>query len=164
MFYPDEFYIFWDLYPRKISKKNAYNAWKKIPKDVKNTVILWLKEYMIKRDKENTEIQMIPYPASWLNAERYYDEIIIDEAQWFKEKKMFLQKKEEEKIKKEDQQKIKDLDQKKYKISPVILQTWRFAIKLEIISKFPNIWQSQSKTKFYYNARIRYYINKYNNE
>lgn len=77
---------------------------------------------------------------------------------------MFIEKKEEEKIKKEDQQKIKDLEQKKYKISPVILQTWRFAIKLEIISKFPNIWHSQSKTKFYYNARIRYYINKYQNE
>lgn len=66
---------FWGLYPRKLAKKDAEKAWKKIPpfkyvevcEALRNHVRLW--------ETKGTDKQYIPYPASWLNGARWEDEL-----------------------------------------------------------------------------------------
>lgn len=159
MLYPELFEAWWVTYPRKIAKKNAYNAWRRIPAKIMPIVEAGLDAYLKKWKKENTPMEMIPYPASWLNGERYYDEIIVDEARGIRVVEAYAEKKQKKIEKIEDQKKIQE--NKNKKISPVTLQIWRHAIKIEIISRFPHMWQSTAQSKFYYNARMRYYINNY---
>ena len=160
MLYPESFESWWATYPRKVSKKNAYNSWKRIPAKIMPIVEAGLDAYLKKWKKENTPLEMIPYPASWLNGERYYDEIIIDESHGLRVREVYAAKTKEKKEKKENEKKIEE--NKNKKISPVTLQIWRHAIKIEIISRFPHMWQSTAQSKFYYNARMRYYINNFN--
>ena len=65
---------FWTLYPRHIAKKDAVKAWSKINPDlypdILSSLVKWRGVWSAK-----TEIQFIPYPATWLNGERWTDEI-----------------------------------------------------------------------------------------
>ena len=69
----DRFELFWKQYPRKIAKPNALKAWLKIkPNDQ-------LSQKMIDAVKQqklsDREIQFVPHPATWLNGNRWEDEI-----------------------------------------------------------------------------------------
>ena len=69
------FDMFWDAYPKKKGRKTAEQSWGKI-KDLDIDLIL----SAIKKQKETKEWkkaggQYIPYPATWLNQERWKDEI-----------------------------------------------------------------------------------------
>jgi hypothetical protein len=69
----DRFELFWKQYPRKIAKPNALKAWLKIkPNDT-------LSQKMIDAVKQqklsDREIQFVPHPATWLNGNRWEDEI-----------------------------------------------------------------------------------------
>lgn len=71
------FALFWDAYPKKKAKANAQKAFNKINPDEKlfseimDAVLLWSKSDEWKRDGG----KFIPYPASWLNARRWEDEM-----------------------------------------------------------------------------------------
>jgi hypothetical protein len=61
---------FWALYPKKIARGDAKRAWSKIGSYDKEAIIRILKNgYRFARDR-----QFIPYPATWLRAERWMDE------------------------------------------------------------------------------------------
>ncbi len=70
------FAIFWSDYPRRIAKKDALKAWLKLKLDEElfRTII-----GAVRDQKEflwhETEVRFIPYPASWLNGERWADEL-----------------------------------------------------------------------------------------
>ncbi len=72
----DGFDAFWALYPRKVEKKDALRAWNKARKNAEPEVIIrglnartdWWKAAC-------TEMRHIPHAASWLNGERWNDEI-----------------------------------------------------------------------------------------
>jgi uncharacterized protein YdaU (DUF1376 family) len=69
----DRFELFWKQYPRKIAKPNALKAWLKIkPNDT-------LSQKMIDAVKQqklsDREIQFVPHAATWLNGNRWEDEI-----------------------------------------------------------------------------------------
>ena len=71
--YLDRFDIFWKKYPRKVAKPNAQKAWLKIKPDDALT-----QKMIVAIDKQglcNREIQFVPHPASWLNAQRWEDEV-----------------------------------------------------------------------------------------
>lgn len=71
--YIDRFDIFWKKYPRKVAKPNAQKAWLKIKPDD-----LLAQKIIVAIDKQglcNREIQFVPHPASWLNAQRWEDEV-----------------------------------------------------------------------------------------
>ncbi len=74
----DKFENFWSLYPRKVSKKQTQKIWKKL----KLTDELYEKILKALQDYKQTESwlkrngQFIPYPSTWLNQERWDDEII----------------------------------------------------------------------------------------
>lgn len=71
---------FWALYPHKKAKKEALKAWARIPM----TQELWARiEQSIKAHKRSEAWldcggKYIPYPATWLNGERWDDEIEVE--------------------------------------------------------------------------------------
>ncbi len=72
----EAFERFWRAYPRKASKGDARKAWAKLqPDPVLQTRIL--ESLAWQRDTEQWQRdggQFIPYPATWLRAERWEDE------------------------------------------------------------------------------------------
>jgi uncharacterized protein YdaU (DUF1376 family) len=71
--YIDRFNIFWKQYPRKVAKPNALKAWNKIKPD--DDVLKKMLAAINSQGLSGREIQFVPHPASWLNAERWNDEI-----------------------------------------------------------------------------------------
>ena len=69
------FDVFWAVYPRRLAKKDAEKAWRKIPAHIQSDVIQALKRHVQAWQQKGVEKQFIPYPASWLNGERWYDEV-----------------------------------------------------------------------------------------
>ncbi len=74
----DGFEIFWKAYPYKVAKGAAVKAWskiiqKKIPLTVILTAIEQQKDSVLSKTRDGGKF--IPFPASWLNAERYLDEV-----------------------------------------------------------------------------------------
>lgn len=68
-----EFSDFWAMYPRRVAKKDARKAWDKITPKLHNQILTALFEWS-RIWKDRGEIEYIPYPASWLNGERWEDE------------------------------------------------------------------------------------------
>lgn len=70
----DLFAEFWELYPRHIAKLKAERAWRRLPYrdrlEALSALVHWRKLWLW-RD----ELQYTPYPASWLNGERWTDEL-----------------------------------------------------------------------------------------
>ena len=69
--YSSWFNAFWALYPKKADKQAAFVSWEKLSDDCRNLAI---------NDCEgryrDTEKQYIPHPSTYLNGERWEDEII----------------------------------------------------------------------------------------
>ena len=65
---------FWILYPRRVAKKDALKAWLKIDPgshaEILTSLASWRGVWLARG-----EPQYIPYPASWLNGERWTDEL-----------------------------------------------------------------------------------------
>lgn len=67
----DRFDEFWTAYPRKIAKKDARKAFAKLkPKDIDKILAA-----LDVQKKAWTDPQFIPYPATWLNGERWDDDL-----------------------------------------------------------------------------------------
>lgn len=73
-----DFETFWKTYPRKVSKKTAEKAWNKIDMDenVFQAVMTALNKYKACEQWTKDGGKFIPHPATWLNQERWNDEII----------------------------------------------------------------------------------------
>ena len=68
------FDAFWDLYPRKVAKGHARLAFKKACDKVKpETIMDAVKKFAAA--VEGKEKQYIPHPTTWLNGERWDDDI-----------------------------------------------------------------------------------------
>ena len=93
MLYPENFEQFWALYPKKVWKKPTFLKFKKITDF--NNFETWFKLYLEKWKVEEMPLEFIPNPLTFLNQERYYDEIIIDRTKKEKYKKIIQARKEE---------------------------------------------------------------------
>jgi uncharacterized protein YdaU (DUF1376 family) len=71
--YIDRFDIFWKQYPRKVARPNAIKAWLKIKPD--DVVLKKMLDAINQQQLPSKEIQFVPHPATWLNAQRWEDEI-----------------------------------------------------------------------------------------
>lgn len=70
----DQFDMFWAVCPRKTAKGNAKTAWlKAVKKNTPAEIIAGMERYA--KSVKGTEAQYIAHPASWLNAERWLDEL-----------------------------------------------------------------------------------------
>lgn len=67
---------FWTLYPRKVAKRAARERWLKLI--VGNGLFEEIIEGLERQLPywKTVESQYIPYPASWLNGERWTDEVL----------------------------------------------------------------------------------------
>ena len=65
---------FWTLYPKRVARKDAERAWAKIDAAEYPAILLALVAWRrVWRARDND--QFIPYPATWLNGERWTDEL-----------------------------------------------------------------------------------------
>jgi len=74
---------FWEVYPRKIGKKPAKLAWEKIKPDDGLLEKILLAVEKQKQTKQWQQKHFIPYPSTWLNQERWKDE--VEDASSFRE-------------------------------------------------------------------------------
>lgn len=65
---------FWALYPRRVARKDALRAWERVAPALHVTVIEalfdWRRVWM-----QRGEMQFVPHAATWLNGERWDDEL-----------------------------------------------------------------------------------------
>ena len=67
--YTDEFLKFWNIYPRKEAKPDAFKAFKKIKAEELDKILRHVPMFC-----HGKESQYIPHPASYLNKRRWEDE------------------------------------------------------------------------------------------
>ena len=77
----ERFDRFWQTYPRKIGKGAARRTWAKIkpPEELTSRIIAAVQEQKQSPDWIKDNGQYIPHPATWLNQERWDDEVPRDE-------------------------------------------------------------------------------------
>ncbi len=77
--YDTDFLKWYNLYPRKVGKPKAHQAWKKIKPntELKRKMVLAVLEHSKSRQWQKEDY--IPYPATWLNQERWNDKLAQDE-------------------------------------------------------------------------------------
>lgn len=75
----DLFDRFWAVYPRKVGKKDAVKAWNKLKPDETLTlqIIEGVERWKLSTQWTKDGGQYIPYPATFLNGERWKDECDI---------------------------------------------------------------------------------------
>ncbi len=71
------FEIFWEQYPRKEGKSNAKKSWLKLPLtgELITRIMSALEQHKSTEQWQRENGRFIPYPASWLNQQRWEDEI-----------------------------------------------------------------------------------------
>ena len=72
---------FWNAYPRKQAKADAVKAFAKLAPDnaLLTTMLSALSRQAASEQWKKDGGQFVPYPASWLNARRWEDEIVDDD-------------------------------------------------------------------------------------
>ena len=68
---------FYELYPRKIKKDKAFNPFKNIAAKHLKAVFDGLNAYIVYWRDAEVDLAHIPYPATWLNAKQWNDDIPI---------------------------------------------------------------------------------------
>jgi hypothetical protein len=75
--YPDDFEAFWQAYPRKACKVVAFKVWQKIKPDksLQDIILKAIDEQSNTKQWQKNNGEFIPYPSTWLNQERWEDEL-----------------------------------------------------------------------------------------
>ena len=73
----DDFDAFWRAWPRKIAKANAVKAWRNHIGNVPDieTLLQIVALHATSAQWQKDGGQFIPHPATWINAERWADEV-----------------------------------------------------------------------------------------
>lgn len=66
---------FWRTFPRRLAKKDALKAWQRIDPSMHARIMTSLTQQKKSEQWRKDSGQFIPYPASWLNGERWEDEL-----------------------------------------------------------------------------------------
>lgn len=75
------FDAFWDVYGKKVSRPDAERAWKKAIRKVDaQTLIQAAIAHLAWQKRKGDGSKFIPYAATWLNGERWNDELVDDPA------------------------------------------------------------------------------------
>jgi hypothetical protein len=69
---------FWSLYPRKIAKATARKAWAKLSAEQQLMAAKAIDTHCQYWRAKEIELEFIPHASTWLNGERYEDELIIE--------------------------------------------------------------------------------------
>jgi hypothetical protein len=69
---------FWSLYPRKVNKAVARKAWEKLSAEQQLMAAKAIDTHCQYWRAKETELEFIPHASTWLNGERYEDELVIE--------------------------------------------------------------------------------------
>jgi hypothetical protein len=69
---------FWSIYPRKIAKAVARKAWQRLTPEQQLMAAKVIDSHCQYWKTKETELEFIPHPATWLNQERWEDELVIE--------------------------------------------------------------------------------------
>jgi len=93
---------FWVSYPKKVGKADARKAFSKLTEEQKSAAISAIETHKQFWKIKQTEIDYIPYPATWLRGERWEDELDLQPKQikkpelpWYSTDELTLKKGEE---------------------------------------------------------------------
>jgi hypothetical protein len=70
---------FWTIYPRKINKKKASEAFAKLKREDQESALEALPDHVKYWQLKQTESEFIPHASSWLNGWRWEDELDFKE-------------------------------------------------------------------------------------
>jgi len=70
-----DFEIFWKEYPKKVGKKKACFSFLKLKKDLLSKILEALKKQKFSPAWQENDGQFIPHPATWINGERWEDDV-----------------------------------------------------------------------------------------
>jgi len=76
----DDFDTFWSAYPNKVGKANAKKAWSKKKPDI-DTVLRAINMQQLTHQWSKNNGRFIPHPTTWLNGERWNDEVQLSDAE-----------------------------------------------------------------------------------
>jgi len=71
----DHFDTFWEMYPRKTGRKSALSRWKRMSKAECCAALAALPSHVASKQWVKDGGEFIPHPATWLNQNRWEDEI-----------------------------------------------------------------------------------------
>jgi len=74
-----EFNLFWAQYPRKIGKLTAQRSWEKLSQENQQKALEAIVEHRKYWVAKGTDWEYIPHASTWLNNERFSDEIVIEQ-------------------------------------------------------------------------------------
>ena len=88
------FQEFWKKYPKKVSKKKAEAVYesKATSKKAEDLILQGLEKYINKWKIEKTDEKYIPNPTTWLNQERWEDDVVISRGSFNKNAREFENK------------------------------------------------------------------------
>lgn len=71
----DGFEDFWKVYPKRVNKKEAIASWNKATLPSLETILKSIEKQKMSEQWLKDKGQFIPYPSSWINKERWNDEV-----------------------------------------------------------------------------------------
>ena len=72
---PSTWDIFYQLYPRHEARKDALKAWGRLTEAQKVAAAIAIADWRQVWKAQGRDIHLIPLPATWLNGERWEDEV-----------------------------------------------------------------------------------------
>jgi hypothetical protein len=69
---------FWSAYPRKVAKAVARKAFARLTEQQQLDACKAIDEHCLYWKTKETELEFIPHASTWLNAERWEDELVIE--------------------------------------------------------------------------------------
>ena len=88
---------FWKIYPRKVSKKKAFDAFTKLKREDQEAAIEALPNHVKYWEMKQTEQEFIPHASTWLNNWRWEDELDFKEKAppalpWYADEELTMKK------------------------------------------------------------------------
>jgi hypothetical protein len=70
---------FWSQYPRKIGKLTAKRSWEKLSQENQQKALEAIVEHRKYWVAKGTDWEFIPHASTWINQERFEDELVIEQ-------------------------------------------------------------------------------------
>jgi len=74
-----KFENFWSQYPKKVGKLTAKRSWEKLSLDNQQKALEAIVEHRKYWAAKGTDWEFIPHASTWLNQERFEDELVIEQ-------------------------------------------------------------------------------------
>jgi len=74
-----KFENFWLQYPKKVGKLTAKRSWEKLSLDNQQKALKAIVEHRKYWVAKGTDWEFIPHASTWLNQERFEDELVIEQ-------------------------------------------------------------------------------------